>query len=208
MLLVSPCSCHESFEINSTEILNLPQVTGATAIVGRFLDPADSFIAYLPLAHIFELVVETSSFIWGNVLGYGNPRTLVGDSMRNCKGDLEELRPTVMVGVPAVWETLRKSILGKLNKGGPIVSRVFWAAYYAKRTMLQRKLPGASVVDNYIFKKVKNATGGRLRYTMSGAGPIHPETMEFVSVVLGPMINGYGLTETAAYVSHFVFRTV
>lgn len=150
-------------------------------------------------------MVETSSFIWGNILGYGSPRTLVSDSMRNCKGDLEEFRPTIMVGVPAVWETLRKSILGKLSKGGPIVSNVFWAAYYGKRALLQRKLPGTSFVDSYIFKKVKDATGGRLRFTMSGAGPIHPETLEFVSVVLGPMINGYGLTETTAYVSFVLF---
>ncbi|KAI5310600.1 long-chain fatty acid-CoA ligase [Ascosphaera atra] len=176
-------------------------IAGATAIVMDFLSPSDIFISYLPLAHIFELMVETSAFIWGTKLGYGNPRTLTSQSVRNCKGDLEELRPTIMVGVPAVWEQLRKGIYGKLDEAGVIAKNLFWTAFYAKKQLASRNLPGSWVIDNYIFKKVKDATGGRLRFTMSGAGPIAAPTQEFVSLALAPMINGYGLTETIAMAS-------
>ncbi|KAI5285840.1 long-chain fatty acid-CoA ligase [Ascosphaera aggregata] len=176
-------------------------IAGATAVVMDFLSPSDVFINYLPLAHIFELMVETSAFIWGTKLGYGNPRTLTSQSVRNCKGDLEELHPSIMVGVPAVWETIRKGVATKLDEAGPVVKKLFWAAYYTKKQMLQRRLPGTSFIDNYIFKKVKEATGGRLRWTMSGAGPIASQTSEFVSVVFAPLINGYGLTETIAMAS-------
>ncbi|KAI5292874.1 long-chain fatty acid-CoA ligase [Ascosphaera acerosa] len=176
-------------------------IAGATAVVMDFLAPSDIFINYLPLAHIFELMVETSAFIWGTKLGYGHPRTLTSQSVRNCKGDLEELHPTIMVGVPAVWEATRKGIAAKVDEGGAVVKRLFSAAYYAKKQLLQRGLPGTGVIDNYILKKVKQATGGKLRWTMSGAGPIASQTMEFISVVLAPLINGYGLTETIAMAS-------
>lgn len=176
-------------------------IAGATATVMEFLSPADTFIAYLPLAHIFELMVETSAFIWGTKLGYGNPRTLMPQSVRNCKGDLEELRPTIMVGVPAVWEAVRKGVFSKLDAAGPVVKNMFWAAYAAKKSLISKGLPGTTFIDNYLFKKVKQAAGGRLRYTMSGAGPIASQTLEFMSLVFAPMINGYGLTETIAMAS-------
>ncbi|KAI5302140.1 long-chain fatty acid-CoA ligase [Ascosphaera pollenicola] len=176
-------------------------IAGATAVVMEFLSPSDILINYLPLAHIFELMVETSAFIWGTKLGYGNPRTLMPQSVRNCKADLEELRPTIMIGVPAVWEAVRKGVDSKLDQAGPVVRNLFWTAYVAKKHMMARRVPGTSFIDNYIFKKVKQAAGGRLRYTMSGAGPIASTTQEFVSLVFAPMINGYGLTETIAMAS-------
>jgi long-chain acyl-CoA synthetase len=49
-----------------------------------------------------------------------------------------------------------------------------------------------------VFKKVKEATGGRLRICMNGGGPIAKETQRFISLAITPMINGYGLTETSA----------
>jgi long-chain acyl-CoA synthetase len=65
----------------------------------------ETYLAYLPLAHILEFSVECSAIYLGISMGYGSVRTLTDASVRNCKGDLRELRPTVMAGVPAVWET-------------------------------------------------------------------------------------------------------
>jgi long-chain acyl-CoA synthetase len=59
-------------------------------------------------------------------------------------------------------------------------------------------LPGASIFDSIVFSKVREMTGGRLRFTMNGASGIADSTKHFLSLVLAPMLIGYGLTETCA----------
>lgn len=131
-------------------------------------------------------------------MGYGNPKTLSDTSVKNCKGDIREFRPTVLVGVPAVWESVKKGIIAKVNSGSPIVKSLFWSALWAKNNLLYYGLPGTAVLDAVVFKKVKEATGGRLRICMNGGGPVARETQRFISMAITPMINGYGLTETTA----------
>jgi long-chain acyl-CoA synthetase len=62
-------------------------------------------------------------------------------------------------------------------------------------------LPGSFVLDSIVFNKVKEATGGRLRFCFNGGAPIARETQEFISLAVTPMVSGYGSTETAAYSS-------
>jgi long-chain acyl-CoA synthetase len=66
-------------------------------------------------------------------------------------------------------------------------------------------LPGSGILDSVVFSKVKEATGGRLRFCMSGAAPIAKDTQEFISMAICPMINGYGMTETSAYAKSLKF---
>ena len=131
-------------------------------------------------------------------MGYGNPKTLSDTSVKNCKGDIREFRPTVLVGVPAVWESVKKGIVAKVNTGSPIVKNLFWGALWAKQNLLHYGLPGAGILDAVVFKKVKEATGGKLRICMNGGGPVAKDTQRFISMAITPMINGYGLTETTA----------
>jgi long-chain acyl-CoA synthetase len=173
-------------------------VAGVTTIVGQYLGPGDSLLAYLPLAHILEFVFESACLYWGGTMGYGSPKTLSDNSVRNCKGDIRELRPTVLVGVPAVWETVKKGIIAKVNQGSPVVRNLFWGALATKSFLLSSGLPGAPLLDAIVFKKIKEATGGRLRVCMNGGGPIAKDTQRFISFAIGPMISGYGLTETTA----------
>jgi long-chain acyl-CoA synthetase len=135
---------------------------------------------------------------WGGTMGYGNPRTLSDASVKNCKGDIREFKPTILVGVPAVWESVKKGILAKVNAGSPIVRNLFWGAFAAKNFLVSHGLPGAGVLDAIVFNKIKDATGGRLRVCLNGGGPISTETQRFISFAITPMISGYGLTETAA----------
>ncbi len=64
---------------------------------------------------------ENAALYWGATLGYGNPKTLSDNSVRNCNGDIREFKPSVLVGVPAVWETVKKGIIAKVNAGSPLV---------------------------------------------------------------------------------------
>lgn len=169
--------------------------------MGKYIGPGDVLLTYLPLAHIFEFVFENASLYWGSVMGYGNPKTLTDASMRNCKGDIRELKPTLMVGVPAVWESVRKGIIQKIGRLSVVARTMFWASLRLKRWLVDTGFPGSGILDALIFQKVKDATGGRLRFCMTGAGPIAKDTQEFISFVIAPMINGYGLTETSGYAS-------
>ena len=175
-------------------------MAGADSIVGQHISSADRVIAYLPLAHIFELVFENACLFWGAILGYAHPRTLSDTSVRNCAGDLRELKPTLMVGVPAIWETVRKGIVRKISESGIVSRTAFWAAISLKRFLLRNSLPGIELLDGLVFDKVAAATGGQLRLCMNGAGPIARSTQEFISLTICPVISGYGITETSAYV--------
>ncbi|KAK7206652.1 long-chain-fatty-acid-CoA ligase 1 [Myxozyma melibiosi] len=173
-------------------------IAGVDGAVEGAVNEHDYLLTYLPLAHILEFVFEQACLFWGGTLGYGTVKTISDVSMRNCKGDITEFRPTVMVGVPAVWETVRKGIYAKISASGPAVSSIFWAAYHAKGFMSHYRIPGTGIIDHAIFKKVKEATGGRLRIIMNGGAAISKETQTFLGSVVCAMIHGYGLTETSA----------
>lgn len=176
----------------------LAALAGVSTNVGRgVVSNSDVVIAFLPLAHIFELAFELASLWWGSCLGYANVKTLTPDSCRNCESDLQELKPTIMVGVAAVWESVRKGVLAKVKKLPPITQKIFWLAFKSKSAFNQYSIPGASMFD-VIFKKVKEATGGRLRVILNGGSPISKDAQIFISTLICPMLLGYGLTETCA----------
>ncbi|KAI1106552.1 long-chain-fatty-acid-CoA ligase [Jackrogersella minutella] len=173
-------------------------ITGLYTVIEEAVSHRDTILAYLPLAHILEMAVENLVMFIGGTLGYGSPRTLSDASTRNCAGDMRELAPTIMVGVPQIWETIRKGIEARVNGGGALLRNVFWGAYSLKSMLISAGLPGGSIIDALIFKQVRNMTGGRVRFLFNGASGISDGTRRFVSMVLAPMITGYGLTETCA----------
>lgn len=141
---------------------------------------------------------EHAAIHWGAVLGYGNPKTLSDASVRNCNGDIREFKPSILIGVPAVWETVKKGIITKVNAGSPIVRGLFWGALALKEKLMASGLPGSGILDAIVFKKIKEATGGRMRLCLSAGGPVSKRTQNFISMAICPMVIGYGLTETTA----------
>ena len=173
-------------------------IAGVTTIIGQYIGPGDKMLTYLPQAHILEFVFENACLYWGGTMGYGSPKTLSDTSVRNCKGDIREFKPTILVGVPAVWESVKKGIIAKVNQSGMVVKNLFWSALAAKSFLMSTGLPGTAILDSVVFKKIKDATGGQLRVCMNGGGPIAKDTQRFISLAITPMIGGYGLTETTA----------
>lgn len=170
-------------------------VGGVDKLLGKWINEHDSIMAYLPLAHVLEFLVENLCLYWGVTLGYGTVRTLTDASVRNCKGDIKEFRPTILTGVPTVWESIRKGILNTINSGSPTVRKVFERAFTTKAWLMERGLP-SPVLDKLIFSKIKDQVGGRLRFGLSGGAPISLETQKFLSVCLAPILGGYGMTES------------
>ncbi|KAI9055012.1 hypothetical protein LZ554_002153 [Drepanopeziza brunnea f. sp. 'monogermtubi'] len=177
----------------------IASIAGLESVFTEYVGPADSVLAYLPLAHSFEFAFENACLYWGVKMGYGNPKTLSSLSVKNCQGDIKEFRPTILVGVPAVWETIRKGIENRVAGMSAVQSRIFWGALAAKAWCCEKGLMGpANWFDSLVFNKIKMETGGRLRACFNGAGPLGKETRRFISYALVPLISGYGLTETCA----------
>lgn len=160
----------------------------------HLLEANDTMMAYLPLAHVLEFLVENLCIFLGVTLGYGSIRTLTDVSVRNCKGDLQEFGPTIMTGVPQVFETIRKTVLSKVAERGPRVQSIFMKAVGLKKYLHDHKFSTA-FLDKTIFKTVKKQLGGRLRYCLSGGAPLSAETQEFLSLSVCPILAGYGMTE-------------
>ncbi|KAF9914890.1 long-chain fatty acid-CoA ligase [Lobosporangium transversale] len=172
-------------------------IGGANKMLSKYVHEGDVLLAYLPLAHVLEFLVENICLFWGAALGYGTVRTLTDASVRECQGDIKELRPTLMTGVPAVWETIRKGILTQVHKGSPLIQSIFHGAMNGKAWCLDRKLSGLTgVFDAVVFNKVRQQTGGRLRFALSGGAPLSQETQRFLTTALCPVLQAYGMTES------------
>lgn len=166
-------------------------------LISPYLRDDDSLLAYLPLAHILEFVVECFVLYRGLTLGYGRVKTLTATSVRDSKSDLMAFRPTLMVGVPAVWELIRKGIQTKVQSASSSKQKMFSMGMWAKKN----KVPGLSqFADSVVFKAVREQTGGRLRLALSGGAPISKATHEFLRTALVEILQGYGMTESSAYV--------
>ncbi|KAI9352695.1 hypothetical protein BDR26DRAFT_1002853 [Obelidium mucronatum] len=160
-------------------------------------EPVEMYLAFLPLSHVYELSVQVLVMFMGIPIGFGSVKTLTDASVRNCFGDIRELRPTLLMGVPALWEAVRKGITSKVQDSGVIANSIFNTAYNLKWALLQAGLPNlAKPLDTIVFNKIKTSVGGRLKVA-NVAGAVCPSsTKQFFNVVLGNFISSYGMTET------------
>ncbi|KAI8616358.1 hypothetical protein BC830DRAFT_1241091 [Chytriomyces sp. MP71] len=179
-------------------------ISGANNYLQPYLSPKEQevYLAYLPLAHILEFTVEMTLLYLNVQLGYGGVKTLTDTSVRNCKGDLRELRPTVFAGVPAVWEGIRKAVQGKIDASGAVTKWVFGAAFSIKWWLLSMGLDFLTgFLDKVVFGKVKDQVGGRMKFALSGGAPMPKSTQQFLNVTATKVINGYGMTEATAVIA-------
>ncbi|KAL7318544.1 long-chain fatty acid-CoA ligase [Mucor circinelloides] len=170
-------------------------ISGVCRMLQHLLEPNDTMMAYLPLAHVLEFLVENLCIFLGVTLGYGSIRTLTDVSVKNCSGDLQEFGPTIMTGVPQVWETIKKTVLTKVAERGPRVESIFGGAVKMKKFLGDYGLP-TGLLDKVVFNNVKKQLGGRLRYCLSGGAPVSAETQQFLSLAVCPILQGYGMTES------------
>ncbi|KAL9644312.1 hypothetical protein ABK040_005773 [Willaertia magna] len=181
--------------ISHKNILSI--IASADVQIGDDDKVAYVYCAYLPLAHILEMAAEHVVLKRGGRIGYANPKTLTDKGARP-KGDLEVIAPGVLVGVPRVFDTIKKGALEKLKKSPPIVQWLFNNAFSYKLNALYagRETPLWNLL---VFKKFKQLTGGRLALILSGGAALSKDTHEFLRVCLSCcVIQGYGLTETSA----------
>ncbi|KAI8617653.1 hypothetical protein BC830DRAFT_1160963 [Chytriomyces sp. MP71] len=159
----------------------------------------ERYLAFLPMSHILELSVEMLVMYLGVPIGYGSPKTLMDAAVRNCKGDLRELRPTLLTGVPALWNAIRKSVEEQVASASTVSRALFSAAFSLKHTCLSAGFDSlATPLDVVVFSKVQEQLGGRLRLALNAGAPVPHSTQEFLNITVARTINGYGMTETTA----------
>merc|ERR1719382_134844 len=156
------------------------------------------YLGYLPLAHILELVAEFFYFALGQRVGYADPKSLLpGPEKCAPTGGLEEFKPTLMAGVPKVWESIKSGAQAKVKAAGPTAE--FLISLAVKMKSAAKKQYRYTPLFNVLLKKFKKTTGGNLKACLSGGGAISGEVQEWVRTALDcPLVQGYGLTETCA----------
>jgi long-chain acyl-CoA synthetase len=168
------------------------------------LTPDDVALSFLPLSHSYERLVFYQYLNQGMTVAFA-------ESLQTVARDLAAVRPTVMVGVPRVYEKFYSAVFEKVAQGPALRRRLFHKALPAGIERFHAQLEGRSigplatlwhkVADRLVFSKIRERTGGRLRYPISGSAALQHRTAEFFGAVGMPIIEGYGLTEASPVLS-------
>jgi len=163
---------------------------------------------WLPMSHSFGKVLMSGHIASGSV-------SAVDGRVPKIIENLSVVRPSMMAGVPRVFEKAYNKILENGRKGSAIKQKLFaWAIGVGKQAShvrQQGKEPGGmlavklAIADRLVLSKVRSVFGGRIRYFISGSAPLSREIAEFFHACGILILEGYGLTETSA--ASFVNRT-
>lgn len=167
----------------------------------NLVNSSDHSLSFLPLAHALERVVFYMSIKVGGLVSFA-------ESLYKVAENLPEVRPTVLVGVPRVYEKIYEKVLASVEAGSPTKKKIFkWALEtgkeFATLNAEGKSIPAAlklkhAVADALVFKKIRAVAGGRIRWLGSGGAPLTEEVNLFFNAIGMPMIQAYGLTETTA----------
>jgi long-chain acyl-CoA synthetase len=160
-------------------------------------EPGEPFVtlSFLPLSHVFQRMVDYCLFWNGCSIGYA--------TIENAVPSLPEVRPTVAVAVPRVYEKIYSAILSATGLKRNIA---LWARQVAldwAEIKLSGRTPGIhlaakhAIADKLVFSKVRAKIGGRLRFFVSGGAPLPVQIARFFYGARILILEGYGLTETS-----------
>ncbi|MBD3353117.1 MAG: AMP-binding protein [Candidatus Lokiarchaeota archaeon] len=168
-------------------------------------DPNEVSVTYLPLSHSFTRTVEHFGMIlYGATLSFAVDHDTLQEAML-------QFKPTSMIGVPYVFETMLKMIRQKVAEMGEKAEKIFWNAVDVGKRIQElkqqvQKIPLGLKIKYFFLKtlilsQIRKNFGGRIRHFLSGSAPLNPQTAKFFHAVDVPIYEGYGLTE-ASPVTH------
>lgn len=172
-------------------------IAGGTGLVNvdLYIHTSDKFFSLLPLAHIYEFAGEMAMLGHGAGIGY------TSGSVRNLMDDLAALQPTIVAGVPRIWNRVAELMKAKIAELPVPLRMLVNYALKSKQEAMRENKPYSLVLD-IILSKFKAAFGGGVKLIISGGAPILPEVFDFICSVITPnIIQGYGLTEVTASVA-------
>jgi len=163
--------------------------------------PEDTGLSLLPLSHSLERMAgHYTLFHAGVTIAYAESIELVAANMG-------EVRPTILVAVPRLYEKIYGRVLENAMAGSSLKRRIFfWAKRngeaWADLTLAGQPVPAGLAVkrrigDRLVFSKLRQRTGGRIRFFVSGGAPLSADIAKFFYAAGLPILEGYGLTESS-----------
>jgi len=180
----------------------LCNVSGAAEVlVEDFGIEDERFLSFLPLSHAYE-------HSGGQFLPIGvGAEIYYSEGLEKLASNIEEVRPTIMVVVPRLFEVLRARIIKQMSKQGKAANYLMDRALVINqkasergRTRL-RDRPMNLLLDRVLRPKIRERFGGRMKAMVSGGAPLNPEVGNFFEAMGLTMLQGYGQTESGPVVS-------
>ncbi len=156
---------------------------------GFNFNESDVYLSYLPLAHVYERVNGMGMCLW-NAVPTAFCRT---DELADT---LPIVRPTILIGVPAVWRKIKDKISHELSTASGIKAKMIAWAFDDSKTSNPLTAMRKHLAQLVVFKTIRGKLGGRLRLLMSGGAAINPEVIVFFNKIGLNLRQGYGMTET------------
>jgi long-chain acyl-CoA synthetase len=167
----------------------------------EILGAGETTFLYLPLAHVFALLIQYGTLDVGGRIAYWER-----DQLRIVPS-LSEIKPENFPSVPRIFEKVHDSaIAGSAGDGGLKAAIFNWAVKVGKKVNDledQGKKPGAllarkhALADKLVFTKIRDIFGGNLKLAITGAAPIDPEIIRFFHAAGVPVLEAWGMTETS-----------
>ncbi|MEW6653359.1 MAG: long-chain fatty acid--CoA ligase [Bacteroidota bacterium] len=166
---------------------------------------SDTFLSFLPLCHIFERMAGYyTAFSAGSMIAYA-------ESIEKVAQNLKEVQPTIMTAVPRLFERIYSKIKRNVDSQPEKKQKIFnWAIELGKEFQVAKKsghpIPifltlKRKLADKLVYHKLREATGGKLRFFISGGAALSRELGQFFEAVGILIIEGYGLTESSPVLS-------
>ncbi len=159
---------------------------------------SDVALSLLPLCHVYERMLDYCYLAAGARIAYSSPSEI--------STDFGLVRPTLMVGVPRLYEKLRQAIEDRVE-GSRVYAMALRVGMLRARDVLAGEPEGLlntllhPVLDALVLRQVREATGGRMRVMSAGGAALDPELNWWYAAMGWDLIQGYGLTETAPVIS-------
>ncbi|HEY0512300.1 MAG TPA: long-chain fatty acid--CoA ligase [Thermoanaerobaculia bacterium] len=167
----------------------------------NILGPDDTQLLFLPLAHSFGKVLQVAFIRLGVV-------TAIDGVIDDLVANLAVVRPTIMAGVPRIYEKVYNRVVTGAREGGGLKLKIFqWALDVGGRVSRLRQQAQEPtgflafqhrLADKLVYSKLKARLGGRLRFLVSGGAPLSRAIAEFFHACDILILEAYGLTETSA----------
>ena len=160
----------------------------------------EAFLSFLPLSHAYE-------HTGGQMLPIGvGAQIYYSEGLEKLASNIEEVRPTVMVVVPRLFEVLRARIIKQVEKQGKLPNYLMERALAigALEAAGKRRLrdkPISLVIEKALRPKIRAKFGGRLKAMVSGGAPLNPEIGVFFDAMGLIMLQGYGQTEAGPVIA-------
>ena len=170
-------------------------------ILNDFEVGEDAFLSFLPLSHAYEHTAGQYLPI-----GLGAP-IYYAESLEKLAANIEEVRPTIMIVVPRLFEVLRQRILRLVEKQGGIAPKLLEQAQRLGRQKLAQgqvallDRPLDYLLDRTLRKKLQARFGGRMKAMVAGGAPLNPEVGVFFASLGLTLLQGYGQTEAGPVIS-------